>query len=125
MNRARHDGLQHLCKPCKIAERIRYYKDNKPAHAKYRSGQREKRLKRFFDFAKRLACRDCGLVDPIVLEFDHVRGKKIASVGDLVSGWCSWEKVVREVAKCDPVCANCHRRRTARRAGWFSTRMDL
>ena len=26
-------------------------------------------------------CADCGIVDPIVLEFDHVRGQKLFNIG--------------------------------------------
>jgi hypothetical protein len=31
----------------------------------------------------------------------------------------AWPTVMREIAKCDVVCANCHRRRTARRGGFL------
>jgi hypothetical protein len=30
----------------------------------------------------------------------------------------NWQSVLDEIAKCDVVCANCHRRRTALRAGF-------
>jgi hypothetical protein len=30
----------------------------------------------------------------------------------------SWEAVLEEMKKCEVVCANCHRRRTAVRAGF-------
>lgn len=56
-------------------------------------------------------CQDCGEKDPIVLEFDHLEDK-VSDVCTLVyHGW-SWERVWKEIQKCDVVCANCHRRRT-------------
>jgi hypothetical protein len=59
-------------------------------------------------------CRDCGLADPAVLEFDHV-GPKTMEVGKLVREAYRLERVVAEIANCELVCANCHRRRTRRR----------
>src|SRR4051794_36986150 len=58
---------------------------------------------------------DCGETDPVVLEFDHLRDKEF----DIASGihYHAWSKVLAEIAKCEVVCANCHRRRTARRRG--------
>src|SRR5213592_3239392 len=53
-------------------------------------------------------CVDCGEDDPIVLEFDHLRDKKFAISAGLQSR--PWQDVLDEIAKCDVVCANCHRR---------------
>ncbi len=64
------------------------------------------------------SCLDCAENDLRVLEFDHVRGDKLASVAQLVVREASLERLADEIAKCDVVCANCHRRRTAQRAGW-------
>jgi len=53
-------------------------------------------------------CRDCGGVfPPEAMDFDHVRGVKNVGIAQM---W-SWgrDKVLAEVAKCDLVCANCHR----------------
>ena len=58
-------------------------------------------------------CVDCGETDPVVLEFDHLRDKR-ANVAVLL-GYGSWRLIEAEIAKCEVVCANCHRRRTARR----------
>ena len=57
-----------------------------------------------------------------MLDFDHV-GDKVADVSALVRThlW-PWERVLGEIAKCEVVCANCHRRRTAQRAGSFRYR---
>lgn len=63
-------------------------------------------------------CADCGESDPVVLEFDHVRGTKVASVARLMLGG-KQARLETEMAKCEVVCANCHRRRTANRAGWW------
>lgn len=60
------------------------------------------------------ACVDCGNTNVVVFEFDHVRGEKRADISKLLK-LRSWAPVAREMAKCDIVCANCHRIRTARR----------
>jgi hypothetical protein len=39
-------------------------------------------------------------------------------VSALVGAAFSWSTVLTEIAKCDVVCANCHRKRTARQFGW-------
>ncbi len=68
-------------------------------------------------------CTDCGEADVVVLDFDHV-GPKSADVAALVANgralWC----VIDEVERCEVVCANCHRGRTARRADWARTAPD-
>lgn len=60
---------------------------------------------------------DCGLRPEIlqVLEFDHREDEeKCFDISDrMTSG--SLEDLRREIAKCDIVCANCHRIRTVKR----------
>ena len=63
-------------------------------------------------FVESHPCVDCGEGDPIVLEFDHTRGTKVDNVRTLTN---SRVKAWEELMKCDVVCANCHRRRTAER----------
>jgi hypothetical protein len=61
-------------------------------------------------------CTDCGESDPMVLEFDHVADKNFnISVALTVR---SWKSVSAEIARCEVVCVNCHRRRTAERGGF-------
>lgn len=55
-------------------------------------------------------CVDCGERDPIVLDFDHVRGRKVRNVGMMYSS--STAALLAEIAKCEVRCANCHRRAT-------------
>jgi hypothetical protein len=56
-------------------------------------------------------CMDCGVQYPYyVMDFDH-KGDKVAKVSFLSKG-APMEVVLKEIAKCDLVCANCHRIRT-------------
>ena len=61
--------------------------------------------------AKSVPCLDCGGSFPhYVMDFDHVRGEKLFDIGQ---GRSRSERVLRaEMAKCEVVCANCHRERT-------------
>lgn len=60
-------------------------------------------------------CADCGYRKFAgALDFDHLPGtKKLANVTALYLA--SWERLLGEIAKCEVVCANCHRERTALR----------
>jgi hypothetical protein len=68
------------------------------------------------------SCVDCGESDPLVLDFDHVRGMKKRHVSRMISGGTSIETLRKEIEKCVVRCANCHRRKTARELAWFKSR---
>lgn len=60
-------------------------------------------------------CIDCGEDDPIVLEFDHLDPElKIRTISEQIAGCSSIKAIKTEIAKCEVVCANCHKKRTAR-----------
>lgn len=61
-------------------------------------------------------CADCGGTFPtICMDFDHRPGaEKKADVAVFV-GNGNWRRAFDEIAKCDTVCANCHRVRTQER----------
>lgn len=61
-------------------------------------------------------CMDCGGSFPSeCMDFDHVRGKKAGNLSTMAGQAISSERLEAEIAKCDVVCANCHRVRTAAR----------
>lgn len=67
-------------------------------------------------------CTDCGdTFRPEAMDFDHVRGVKVGNVSDMVGG--STDALVAEIAKCELVCAVCHRIRTRDRD--LDARIDL
>ncbi len=61
-------------------------------------------------------CADCGIksVHPEIYDFDHTGDDKSDSVSQLMTKG-SFEAFVAEIAKCEVVCANCHRIRTRSR----------
>ena len=62
-----------------------------------------------------LGCADCSYRDFAgALDLDHRPGtKRLFRISSSFSR--SLESVIRELEKCDVVCANCHRRRTSER----------
>lgn len=65
---------------------------------------------------KRVPCQDCKVrFPPICMDFDHVRGEKIGNVAEMVNQNRKWSVIEKEVAKCEVVCACCHRLRTVDR----------
>lgn len=81
-----------------------------------RSVKRAAANKALVDARRSEPCTDCGLVEPEIMDLDHVpeRGVKLFTVSGARSG-VSTPKMLAELAKCDTVCPNCHRRRTIRR----------
>lgn len=63
-------------------------------------------------------CVECGYKEhPAALEFDHLPGKdKTLNISVMiVVGGFSKGRILEEIAKCELVCANCHRVRTVAR----------
>jgi ferredoxin len=111
----------NYCRPCRVEYHREHYLANKPRYiAQARQRKKallEERTQYLVAFFREHPCVDCGEADPVVLEFDHLREKKF-SISEGVQGR-RWQDVLDEIAKCEVVCANCHRRRTAKRGGFI------
>lgn len=68
---------------------------------------------RAWEYLGQHPCVDCGEPDPVVLQFDHLRDKRM-DVSHMLRGGFSWATIHAEIEKCNIRCANCHRRKTAR-----------
>ena len=105
------------CRLCQREYSHEHYLRNTRKHNLRRlANQRRYRLRNKELMDSRLAkecCVDCGESNRVVLEFDHVRGKKIGDISTMVGRAFTWKKIEDEMAKCEVRCANCHRRRTA------------
>ena len=97
-------------------ESAKHYQKNK-AKIISRSVERNKKRRewnrKFLSRVKDMFhCIDCGEDESILLEFDHVRGDKVANVSDMVGRAHSIKSMKEEIRKCEVRCANCHRRKT-------------
>jgi hypothetical protein len=121
-NATKRDGLASNCKPCRAAYAQQWYSAHQGTHgARVAATKRKARARARAVVREHLEahpCVDCGLADWRCLELDHVRGRKLGNVSDMVRTGVGPERVRRELAKCEVRCANCHRIRTGRTQGW-------
>jgi hypothetical protein len=73
------------------------------------------RFRIWLDEQKAHPCSDCGhSFPPECMDFDHVRGKKLCLI-NVCGSTRDRSRLIREMKKCELVCANCHRTRTRQR----------
>lgn len=108
-----------FCGKCKneylkkyMKERYRKDKTFREKHLKRVKKKVSERQRRILLYLSKHPCVDCGEDDVLVLEFDHVRGKKLYGVASMKHSH-PWKMIAKEIRKCEVRCANCHRRRTA------------
>lgn len=121
-DRARPDGLNSQCKMCKRTVQRNWYARNKAHHianvARRRRSAETEIIKRILKYLHCHPCVDCGETNPVLLEFDHVRGDKVNSVCNLISRGFGWNKIESEISKCEVRCCKCHRLKTAEQFGY-------
>lgn len=108
------------CRPCRAEYGRIHYLANRRHYvekAKQRNDAvRERNYELLVPFLLARRCVDCGERDVLVLEFDHIVDKSFM-IGRALRER-SWPQILAEIEKCEVVCANCHRRRTAKRGGF-------
>jgi len=101
----------------RIARR-KHYENNREQY--YRNNEIKKdRMRVYLKSIKDVPCNDCNIKYPsYVMDFDHRDQKqKLGSINSRIMRG-SWKKLQEEIKKCDVVCANCHRVRTAKQLGY-------
>jgi hypothetical protein len=77
-----------------------------------RSDKSKKDIKRWFaeEIVAKVSCKHCGFKHPGVIDFHHRDpALKDTEVATMVADKRSKEAILKEIEKCDPLCANCHR----------------
>lgn len=108
-----------MCRPCRAEYKQAHYAANRARYLANAMARRRalivERTTYLVGYFAQHPCVDCGESDPVVLEFDHLRDKAFDIGGKLADR--AWSDILAEIEKCEVVCANCHRRRTATRRG--------
>lgn len=116
-------GNRTGCKSCNREYQRKWINANRETHRK-RVRENNKRIiernrKFICDYLLKNSCIVCGESDIVVLDFDHLDPEtKTKTVSELVRTAASLDRLVEEVSKCQVLCANCHRRKTAKEFGW-------
>jgi hypothetical protein len=104
--------MPHKCKIKQKESAHRHYLNNKAklkARALIHNRATKERLLLLVRTLKEASgCVECGIKDFRVLDFHHLRDK-VANVADAVRKCWSEARVRAEIAKCEVLCANCHR----------------
>ncbi len=118
---ASKSGKLTICKSCK---RIRdNQRNSKPdiikRHRDQAASYRNANRQIMYDYMKSKCCVECGEKDICCLQFDHRNPEdKCYNISSIISRQ-KWDTILKEIDKCDIVCANCHTRRTAKQQEWY------
>lgn len=108
-----------ICKYCKkdkndfpkaheINGKIYYRKRCQQCYVASKYLRRKKIKKQFIEYKKELKCNRCDNGDYRVLEFHHINDNKEFNISEMLRGH-SFENILKEIEKCEILCANCHR----------------
>ena len=118
-NKAKSDGHANVCRRCMKVLRKNHYLQNKEKVFQAVVDRRQDLRDKLWEYKCAHPCVDCGETDARMLEFDHLpEHTKEFNISEMIARGFSWSKVIKEIEKCEVVCANHHRVRTHMRAGW-------
>lgn len=77
-----------------------------------KTNKRRMKIKKWFqEYRKTLRCNRCPENHPATLDFYHKnREEKESCVTAMISAGRSKENILKEIAKCEVLCSNCHRK---------------
>ena len=100
------DGLQSQCVSCQREYRRQHYLANKEKYCRKAREWDKQFYDWWWEYKSQYSCSRCGEDHPACIQFHHV-GEKEDNVSSLL-GTGNKEKIIQEIAKCIPLCANCH-----------------
>ena len=87
-----------------------YYRDHAERFQAYVKKRWHERTEIIQQLKTGMSCTRCGNDDIRVLDFHHLdRTTKEASVSDMIRRGWGKDRIIQEIAKCEVLCANCHR----------------
>ena len=113
------------CRECVNNYNRQHYKDNKDYYLRKTKQSYNKLATLLYSFKFSNSCNVCGENTPSCLEFNHINRKdKEYQISNMCKMGVSQEQFIKEVQKCEILCCNCHRKRTAKQLGWLTSKYD-
>lgn len=95
----------------KIYQKARYEKNKQSIDSRIDSYKKARRKWFSEEIIAKSSCIKCGENHPGCLDFHHRDpNDKYMEVTKMVDAKCKEERILAEIAKCDILCANCHRK---------------
>jgi 5-methylcytosine-specific restriction endonuclease McrA len=120
-------GIRHnICIVCQRKYKRKWYhgsaKEKHLENVKERNKRVREEAKEFvYQYLLTHPCETCGESDVRVLEFHHTDQKKMG-ISVMAARGAPIHKLEKEIANCQVLCANCHRKLTVEERGWFRGR---
>jgi len=123
-NKSKPDGLQPRCRVCQREYQKNHYNENLYRRTQIRKNKSTKvnEARNFIiDYLLTHPCVSCGEKRIVVLEFNHKRRfTKSHNVSDMVNSGYSIPALKKEIRKCEILCCNCHRLKTAKQFKYYT-----
>lgn len=105
--------LSGYCKECRRNKIKAHYRNNVEYYKEKARRNKDKCNISYINYKKSLSCEDCKMSfkdEPYLCDFHHLNPEEkefnIAEKHDLILS-----TLLKEIEKCIPLCANCHKRR--------------
>ncbi len=96
-------------------------RNHNPAKTRATREFQQRRRDRINEIKMSAGCAVCGYKDhPAALDFNHVSGTKLFDISQDPKK--AWKYIEAEIAKCEVLCANCHRVHTYEERHWHTKR---
>jgi 5-methylcytosine-specific restriction endonuclease McrA len=96
-----------------VSASTKWYRKNRDVHKQRMKKRQEALLQWLRVYRSTLKCQECGESDSRCLDFHHRDpAEKTVSIAQAIyrKGWGK-DRLLKEIAKCDVLCSNCHRKK--------------
>ena len=89
----------------------RWYRRNRKSEIQRHQRRRRELTEWVREIKKEFKCSKCGEANPACIDFHHKnRYEKEMMISEMPNRGFSRERIRKEIEKCIPLCANCHRK---------------
>ena len=88
-----------------------HYAKDKQKYVDRAAASKRVQRKLYREWKKTLCCSFCPEDESVTIDLHHLdKDEKDFSISQIAGRGWSWERLLKEIEKCVPLCANCHRK---------------